>query len=131
MAFHRTCDGIGRRDFLKVGAIGATGLTLSNYLRLAEAGDVSESAGAKAGIFINLNGGPSHMDTFDMKPDAPAEYRGTFNPTKTNVSGIEICEHLQLVPLSFKVRLLVSIEHGQECKKLALSFHEAFSLPHS
>ena len=93
MALHKTCDGLRRRDFLKVGVAGGAGLTLANYLRWAEANEVQPSTG-KAGIFIELPGGPSHMDTFDLKPDAPKEYRGTFNPIETNVSGIQISEHL-------------------------------------
>ncbi len=94
MAIHQTCDGMKRRDFLKAGALGIGGLTLSSYLQLAEAGEVRDDAPAKAAIFINLTGGPTHMDTFDLKPNAPAEYRGLFNPIRTNVDGIEICEHM-------------------------------------
>ena len=65
MAFHRTCDGVGRRDFLKVGAIGGTALTLSNFMDLAHGGELKPGGKAKSAIFVNLNGGPSHMDTFD------------------------------------------------------------------
>src|SRR5688572_18095876 len=83
MAISLTCDGATRRDFLKVGAVGA-GLSLSGFLRMASAGEV-QGAKATSAIFTNLNGGPSHMDTFDLKPDAPAEFRGAFNPIKTNV----------------------------------------------
>ena len=68
MAIHTTCDGVKRRDFLKAGAIGTTGLTLASFLRMAQAGDV-RSGKAKSAIFINLPGGPSHLDTFDLKPD--------------------------------------------------------------
>jgi hypothetical protein len=93
MATFKTCDGMRRRDFIKVGALGVGGLTLGNYLQMAAAGEVGGRT-AKAGIFINLPGGPSHMDTFDLKPDAPKEYRGLFNPIKSNVSGVEFCEHL-------------------------------------
>ncbi len=82
---YRTCDGMQRRDFLKAGAFGA-GLGLSSYLRLASAGEVSSKAKAKAGIFVYLGGGPSHMDTFDLKPEAASEFRGEFNPIETNVS---------------------------------------------
>ncbi|WP_425618848.1 DUF1501 domain-containing protein [Anatilimnocola sp. NA78] len=92
MALSRTCDGVKRRDFLKAGALGV-GLSLSGYLRMAAAGEVKK-ARATSAIFINLTGGPSHMDTFDLKPDAPAEFRGTFNPIKTCASGVEISEHL-------------------------------------
>src|SRR4029453_12995109 len=91
MAISLTCDGVRRRDFLKVGAIG-TGLSLAGYLRLAAAGEV-KGAKATSAIFINLTGGPSHMDTFDLKPNAPSEFRGTFNQVKTNVDGVEFCGH--------------------------------------
>src|SRR4051794_23158776 len=94
MARHLTCDGVQRRDFLKIGALG-TGLTLAGYLRWAAAADSKpDKAKAKSAIFINLGGGPSHTDTFDLKPQAPSEYRGSFQPIKTNVAGIEISEHL-------------------------------------
>jgi Protein of unknown function (DUF1501) len=111
MAYNRTCDGIGRRDILKIGAIGATGLTLSNYLRLAAAQEVAP-AKAKAGIMIYLGGGPSHIDTFDPKPDAPKEYRGEFNPTETNVAGIRISEHLPLLAkCADKYAILRGVSH--------------------
>ena len=74
MAFFRTCDGIGRRDFLRAGAAGGAGLTLANYLQMASADQIHAKAKAKSAIFINLNGGPSHLDTFDPKPNAPDEY---------------------------------------------------------
>ena len=89
-----TCHGVRRRDFLKAGVIGGTGLTLAHYLRFASAGEIASKATANAAIFINLTGGPSHMDTFDLKPDAPSEFRGEFSPIPTSVPGIEISEHL-------------------------------------
>ena len=95
MAFSLTCDGLKRRDFLRIGALG-TGLSLSSYLRLASAGEVAK-AKAKSAIFINLTGGPSHMDTFDLKPEAPKEFRGEFSPIATKVSGMEICELMPLL----------------------------------
>lgn len=79
-----------RREMLKVGAIG--GLTLSQYLRAQAASGKKNSQ--RSGIFIFLEGGPSHQDTFDLKPDAPALYRGEFKPIPTAVPGIHICEHL-------------------------------------
>ncbi len=98
------CDGVRRRDFLKVGVLGGVGLTLPGYLRMLSAGEVAANR-AKSAIFINLGGGPSHMDMFDLKPDAPAEFRGEFNPIKTNVPGVEICEHLpQLAKVRRQVR---------------------------
>jgi hypothetical protein len=79
---------------LKVGAIGATPLTLGSFLRSSAAGNVAPTARAKAAIFVNLPGGPSHMDTFDLKPHSSSEFRGEFSPIQTKVPGIDICEHL-------------------------------------
>ena len=110
MAFSLTCDGIKRRDFLRIGALG-TGIGLSNYLRLAAAGEVAKSP-AKAAIFINLTGGPSHMDTFDLKPNAPDENRGEFKPIETNAPGVQICEHLpKLAKCADKFTILRGVSH--------------------
>jgi hypothetical protein len=112
MALHTTCDGIQRRDFLKAGAVGATGLTLGSFMRLAAAGEVAAGAKATSAIFINLNGGPTHMDTFDLKPDAPDEYRGEFTPIQTKVPGIEISEHLpKLASVMDKFAILRGVSH--------------------
>jgi hypothetical protein len=113
MATNWYCDGIRRRDFLRVGVFGATGLSLANYLRLAEAGQVSKGGKATSAIFINLGGGPSHMDTFDLKPNAPKEYRGEFDPITTNVPGIEISEHLpKLARCADKYAILRGVSHS-------------------
>ena len=85
------CDGATRRSFLKLGAMTIGGLTLVDLLRAEAAAGVGSSQ--KAIINVHLNGGPSHQDMFDLKPQAPAEFRGDFNPIATNVPGIEICEH--------------------------------------
>src|SRR5262249_27753916 len=90
-AGQRFCDGISRRNFLKIGAFGA-GLSLAEMLRLRAVAGPSKAA-PKAAIMIYLPGGPSHMDMYDLKPHAPAEFRGEFNPIKTNVAGVQICEH--------------------------------------
>jgi hypothetical protein len=94
-ARQKFCDGISRRGFLKVGAFGA-GLTLADLLRArAQAnptGAGTRPSARKSAIMIYLPGGPSHMDTYDLKPDAPAEYRGEFRPINTNVPGVQICE---------------------------------------
>ena len=95
----RRCDGIVRRDLLRVGGLGALGLSLSDWFRCREAiaANATQSAGdqpsADACILIWLDGGPSHLETFDLKPNAPKEVRGPFQPTRTNVSGIEISEY--------------------------------------
>src|ERR1700761_5766939 len=86
------CDGISRRSFLRVGAlgVGAGALTLADVLR-AEAASGSSSR-HKAVIHIFLGGGPPHQDMWDIKVDAPAEIRGEFSPISTKVPGIEIGE---------------------------------------
>ena len=79
-----------RREMLKVGALG--GLSLSQYFRARA--NSGERLAKRSGVFIFLEGGPSHQDTFDLKPNAPAEYRGEFKPISTAVPGIQICELL-------------------------------------
>ena len=81
-----------RRDFLHLGGLALGGLALSDILRLRAQGAGRERTERKAVIFVYLFGGPSHVDTYDMKPDAPEEYRGEFRPIRTNVPGFDICE---------------------------------------
>jgi uncharacterized protein (DUF1501 family) len=88
----RFCDRQSRRSFLKIGGLALGGLSLPQILR-AEAQSGS-SGSHKAVIMIFLSGGPPHQDMVDLKPDAPAEFRGEFNPIRTSVPGIDICEHL-------------------------------------
>lgn len=89
------CDGVSRRNFLKIGALGLGGMSLPQVLQAEEAlGIRSASNRHKAVIMIFLPGGPSHQDMFDLKVDAPREVRGEFKPIGTNVPGIQICEHL-------------------------------------
>ena len=88
---YRFCDGVSRRNFLKIGGLALGGLSLPQlYAAEARAGGQNSH---KAVIMIFLPGGPPHQDMFDLKPDAPAEIRGEFNPIATNVPGIEFCEH--------------------------------------
>ena len=94
----RTCDGVSRRNFLQVGALAGGGWTLADLLR-SESAAAAESGTRptrKAVIQIWLAGGPSHIDMYDLKPNAPVEYRGEFKEIDTNVSGIRISEHLPL-----------------------------------
>src|SRR5204862_3788297 len=88
----RCCDGISRRNFLKIGALGLGGLTLPQLLQAEAQSGIRRSH--KAVIMIFLPGGPSHQDIFDLKMDAPSEVRGEFKPIATNVSGLQITEHL-------------------------------------
>ncbi len=85
------CDKIGRRNFLKIGALCA-GPTLADLLRLRALGNGAPGNPNKTVIMVYLGGGPSHIDTYDPKPDAPAEYRGEFRPIATNVPGVQLCE---------------------------------------
>jgi hypothetical protein len=88
----RHCDGLTRRSALRVGALAFGGLSLGNLLRLRAESPARGAAKAKSVIMIHLSGGPSHLDMYDMKPDAPSEYRGEFHPIATNIAGTEICE---------------------------------------
>src|SRR6266542_3582121 len=98
---HKFCDGVSRREFLKVGALGVGGLSLSlaQVLRLQAATpgttDRSSRRGdGKAVIMVFLPGGPSHLDMYDPKPEAPKEYRGEFKAIPTSVPGVQISEYV-------------------------------------
>src|SRR5262245_33831282 len=98
---HRYCDGLSRRSFLTAGFLGIAGLSLPDWLRhQAKARESGTLAGDTAVILIWLDGGPTHLDTYDPKPSAPAEYRGPMSFAQTNVPGIEICS---LMPRQAKV----------------------------
>ncbi|MDB5344119.1 MAG: hypothetical protein JWP89_2496 [Schlesneria sp.] len=94
----RSCRSlVSRRDVLRVGGLAFAGLTMADLLRLRASAASNTTAGAGRGksvIMIWMRGGPSHIDSFDMKPDAPTEVRGEFRPIPTNVPGIQICEHM-------------------------------------
>src|SRR6476469_6182387 len=90
----RRCDGVTRRDMLRVGSLTTFGVGLSDWFRCRALAKDSQPARAKSCIFLWLDGGPSHLETFDLKPEAPAEVRGEFKPIETKVKGIRICEHL-------------------------------------
>lgn len=107
------CSGPTRRSFLQAGAATLGGLSLPNVMALEAAGAVDESkAKIKNCIVIFLVGSPGHVDTFDMKPEAPEDIRGKFKPIDTNVSGIQICEHFPLMARTMdKVALIRSLHH--------------------
>ena len=114
MATHTFCDGVQRRDFLKVGAVSGFGLGmgLPQFLAKAKEGDLNPTAKGKAAIFVRLAGGPTHMDTFDLKPDAPDSHRGEFKEIKTNVPGVRFCEHLpKLAKVADKFAILRGVSH--------------------
>jgi hypothetical protein len=106
------CDGVSRRDFLRVGALsaGAVGLTLADTMQLQAA--TSQKSTDINCIMLFLIGGPSQLDTWDLKPDAPDNVRGPFKPIKTNVPGIEISEHFPLMAKQAdRYALLRSVHH--------------------
>jgi len=115
----RFCDGLSRRNFLQIGAFGA-GLTLADMLRSRAAANATgaTSSSRKAAIMIYLPGGPSHMDMYDLKPEAPVEYRGEFRPIQTNVPGVQICEHFPLQARLWDklavVRSIVSVDEHSD-----------------
>jgi hypothetical protein len=111
------CDRISRRKLLEVGGLSVAGLSLSGLLR-AEAsapdpeGMTPKAPRAKSCIIVFLNGGPSHLDMWDMKPNAPAEVRGEFKALSTPVDGIQMSEHLpRLAKLAPDYALLRSLSH--------------------
>ena len=96
---YQRCDGITRRDVLRVGGLTALGLGIADLLamRKASAGDADSRpprVRANACILIWLDGGPSHLETFDPKPDAPSEVRGPLSPISTSLTGVQISECL-------------------------------------
>lgn len=97
MKVTKRCDGMSRRDFLRVGGLTALGLGLGDFLYLQRsfAAKNTLTAKAKSCILIWLDGGPSHLETFDPKPDAPQEVRGPLNTIATNITGVRISECME------------------------------------
>src|SRR3954466_7611698 len=111
---HRSCPGpLTRRRFLKIGALSLGAAGANGLLPLRLTAKDAPSGPDTSVIFLWLPGGPPHMETYDMKPDAPAEYRGEFRPVKTVVPGLDVCE---LLPLHARVAdrfsIIRSIAHG-------------------
>ncbi|MES2921552.1 MAG: DUF1501 domain-containing protein [Verrucomicrobiota bacterium] len=112
--FPNRCDGVSRRDFLHLGVLTSFGLSLPSLLRMqAAAAETGKGAArAKSCILIWLDGGPSHLDMFDLKPDAPSEVRSQFKAIGTAVPGVQICEHLSRTAKVMKdVALIRSLTH--------------------
>jgi hypothetical protein len=109
----RYCDGVSRRSFLQVGVAGMASVGLGGVLRAAQGGnpDASRAKDTRV-ILLWLDGGPGHMDLYDMKPDAPAEYRGIWRPIRTNVPGMEISELFpRQAKIADKFSLVRSLHH--------------------
>jgi uncharacterized protein (DUF1501 family) len=112
---HRFCDGVSRREFVTLGSAAAlgVGLTLPELLRQqARAAEQGKSSQDVSLLFLFLHGGLSTIDTWDLKPDAPAEFRGEFKPIDTNVPGVQICELMARTAQQMdKVALVRSFRH--------------------
>lgn len=127
---NRWCDGVSRREFLQIGGLGAAGLALPELFR-AQAAAPGERRPAKACILLFMGGGPPQMDTFDLKPDAPAEVRGQFPPIATSVPGTHISSLLpSLAQQAHRYAIIRSVSdeyvggaHGQSVY-LALTGHK-------
>jgi hypothetical protein len=111
----RLCDGISRREMFRVGGLAFTGLALPGLFRArASAAPIKGTFGrAKACIVVFNYGGPSHLDLWDLKPDAPKEIRGEFKPLPTSVNGMQICEHLpKLARMADRYAIVRSVTHN-------------------
>src|SRR5262245_32122360 len=109
------CDGVSRRDFLHLGVLTTFGVSLADLLRFqasAAPADPARNAKATSCILVWLDAGPSHLDTFDPKPDAPSEVRSEFKSIRTAVPGLHICEHLpRTAEVMRDVALIRSLTH--------------------
>ncbi len=133
------CDGMSRRDFLHAGALAYLGLTLPGFLQLQAAGAVSKEKDVNC-IFLFLVGGPSQLDTFDMKPDAPSEIRGPYKPIRTNCPDIQISEIFpNLANHADKFSLIRTLNHkaagvhdtGHQMMQTGRLFQNGLEQPHA
>src|SRR5262245_51328337 len=105
--------GITRRELVQVGYTGLLGISLPSLLQQRAVG-ARPSIKARSVVIVFLTGAPSHLDMFDLKPDAPAEVRGEFKPIATKVPGLHICEHLpRLAARAEKYALVRSLSHRE------------------
>ena len=110
----RCCDGFSRRELLQAGALSLFGTVLTPPTSSLRTGS-PQPAGRKATsvVLLDLFGGPSHLDTFDLKPLAPAEIRGSFKPIATSLPGLYVCEHLpRLARWMHRTSLIRTVSHG-------------------
>ena len=119
---HQTCDGVRRRDFLRIGGVTFGGLSMAGYQRLASAGAVAEGFADRA-IFIDLSGGPSHIDSFDPKPEGPTDIRGEFSTIATKTPGMRLSEHLpKLAACSDHFAVLRGVSHTLAAHRLGSEY---------
>ena len=106
-----------RRSYLQLGLAGLAGGSFIDLLALRRLAASEESLSGKPKsncILIWMDGGPTHLETFDLKPEAPMEIRGEFRPIETNVSGMQICEHMpKLAKIADKYSIIRSVCHNQ------------------
>jgi uncharacterized protein (DUF1501 family) len=108
----RVCSGLTRRELLRAGGAGLLGLSLPGVLAAEESAPAFSHGRARSVIFLFLFGGPSQLETFDMKPDAPSGIRGPFRPIASRTAGLRICEHLpQLARASNKFCVVRTVTH--------------------
>ena len=133
------CDGLSRRDFLHAGALAYLGLSMPGFLQMQAAGAVDKKKDVNC-IFLFLVGGPSQLDTFDMKPDAPAEIRGPYKPIKTNCPDIQISEIFpNLANHADKFSLIRTLNHkaagvhdtGHQMMQTGRLFQNGLEQPHA
>ena len=112
----RLCNGITRRDCVQAGVLGLTGLTLPDWLAAADSDKDTGSARnatADSVLFVNLAGGPSHLDTLDMKPDLPKESVSEFSTIQSRIEGLAVCEHFpKLAQMIDRFTLIRGISHS-------------------
>src|SRR5437868_2389314 len=114
MTIHHNCEGVSRRDSIKLGLGGLLSGGLVGALRATAVGALNPKRQAKACILIWMDGGPSHYETFDPKPEAPIEFRGQFDAIPTKVSGVRFSQNMQrLASVADKFAVVRSIRHDQ------------------
>ena len=125
------CDGITRRQALQIGALGMGGLSLRSLMGAEQAAGIRGSQ--KSVIMIYMCGAPAHQDMYDLKPEAPSEIRGEFRPIPTNVSGIEICEHMprlaRIMDKCIPVRSMYGSPSGDHDSFICYTGHSAQNQP--
>ena len=127
----RCCEGLTRRELLRIGGLSALGLSLPELLRAKAAQAAGSPASpfgnhfgqAKSCIVVFLFGAPAHQDTFDMKPDAPSEVRGEFKPIATAVPGTQVCELMpRLARMTDQYAIVRSMSHPDNTHTVAMHY---------
>jgi len=132
---YRNCDGMSRRNVVRAGLLGGVGLGLADLLRLETLGNAEDAGRGKSAIFVYLDGGQSHLDSWDMKPEG-GEIAGEFKSIKTNLKGLEVCEHMpRLAQQADKYVVLRGVEkaigvHGRGMSLVRSGNHPTASLKH-